>query len=442
MSRSRVLLRFSIWLILIVVCVSALAVAGCGRSRPGSGPAAGTGPGTAARPADKTQQKRCASDVKWLRTELPRWHKNLFFSLSQTEWNDLLDDLARRGGSLGREEYIVAVAQTLARLGDAHTGLGIRDATAGTGLFPFGCLWFSDGITVVGAGAGRVNLVGAKLVAIENTPVDRVVELLETIVSHENKSKAEAMVPEYLAVPEVLKGLGIIGKSSRAKFTFVGRDGKEFSVVLPRMEATRFAWAPISSYPDGLTWPEAWLSADVIRHIYIESSKTLYIQYNSCRGDITEQVKAIDDTLRGRSVERIVVDLRRNTGGNSEVIRPLIRMLAARPEVKEPGRFFVLIGPRTFSSALFAAFYLKSDIPTTVFLGEPTGGRPNHYGEVRTALLPGCGLRIGYSTQYFQLAPDGDPPSLMPDHTVTMSSTEFLAGRDPVLEAAIAYRPR
>ena len=67
-------------------------------------------------------------------------------------------------------------------------------------------------------------------------------------------------------------------------------------------------------------------------------------------------------------------------------------------------------------------------------MGEPTGGKPNTYGEVRTFELPNSKLVVAYSTKYFRLIKSADPPSVIPDQLIETSSADYFAGRDPVLE--------
>ena len=35
-------------------------------------------------------------------------------------------------------------------------------------------------------------------------------------------------------------------------------------------------------------------------------------------------------------------------------------------------------------------------------VGEPTGGKPNNFGEIKTFSLPNSGLTVRYSTKYIQ----------------------------------------
>jgi hypothetical protein len=97
----------------------------------------------------------------------------------------------------------------------------------------------------------------------------------------------------------------------------------------------------------------------------------------------------------------------------------------------------VLIGPRTASSALLNAIQLRRST-AAILVGQPTGHKPNAYGEIKTFELPNCGLPVSYSTKLFQTV-EGDPPALMPDIHVAVSSVDYFAGHDPVLEAVLAY---
>jgi hypothetical protein len=54
-------------------------------------------------------------------------------------------------------------------------------------------------------------------------------------------------------------------------------------------------------------------------------------------------------------------------------------------------------------------------------------------------LLPNSGLEIRYGTKFERLIRDSDPQSLARDVLVTRSPDDYLAGRDPALDAAIHH---
>jgi C-terminal processing protease CtpA/Prc len=172
---------------------------------------------------------------------------------------------------------------------------------------------------------------------------------------------------------------------------------------------------------------------------YLDDSRTLYFAYNSCR-DLPDRPFAafaaeLWNTARMKPVERLVVDLRNNGGGDSSILDPFIGELAASKDINRKGRLFVIVGRRTFSSAILNALDLRKKT-AAVFYGEPTGGKPNHYGEIQNLTLPHLGLKVSYSTKYFKFA-EGDESSLTPDVLVEIGLQDYLALRDPVLDAIL-----
>ena len=55
----------------------------------------------------------------------------------------------------------------------------------------------------------------------------------------------------------------------------------------------------------------------------------------------------------------------------------------------------------------------------------------------RSFRLPRSGLQVLYSTKYFRMLSE-DPPAIEPDHEVPLTAADHFAGRDPVLERALA----
>ena len=73
-------------------------------------------------------------------------------------------------------------------------------------------------------------------------------------------------------------------------------------------------------------------------------------------------------------------------------------------------------------------------------LGEPTGGRPNSYGDSRKLKLPNSGLTVRISTLYWQSSsPSDERPSIAPHLPAELSSRDYIEGRDPALESVFAF---
>jgi hypothetical protein len=71
------------------------------------------------------------------------------------------------------------------------------------------------------------------------------------------------------------------------------------------------------------------------------------------------------------------------------------------------------------------------------FVGEPTGGSPNSYGDVAPARLPNSQLVVNCSTRYFSF-PQYPPGSMMPDVVVPLSSADYFARHDTFIAAVLA----
>ncbi|MGH9768558.1 MAG: S41 family peptidase [Blastocatellia bacterium] len=95
----------------------------------------------------------------------------------------------------------------------------------------------------------------------------------------------------------------------------------------------------------------------------------------------------VSEVIETNQVDRLVIDLRDNPGGNSGIFQPYLESIRRTPRFNQRGRLFVLMNNGTASSAMIHAnsFQLFTQ---AILIGEPTGGRPNSYGELGRFNLP------------------------------------------------------
>ena len=129
----------------------------------------------------------------------------------------------------------------------------------------------------------------------------------------------------------------------------------------------------------------------------------------------------VSDLIDENGYSRIVIDLRYNGGGNSEVINPLIDVLR-----QKDAEVFVLIDEGTFSSAVLNALTLKEELGA-VFAGRPSGGSASHYGELKSGTLPYSAMAFSYSTKFFD---NGVSGPLMPDILIEKDIDDYRNGID------------
>jgi len=174
---------------------------------------------------------------------------------------------------------------------------------------------------------------------------------------------------------------------------------------------------------------------------YIEGAQAVYVQYRACAEIKGRPFNAFADGLfafiDSHDARKLIFDMRLNHGGNSAIARPVIDGVKARAALNRKGHLFVIIGRDTYSSAVLNALHFQNETEA-IFVGEPTGGKPNHYGEVKFFILPNTWATVTYSTKYFTLS-QSDAPFLCPDIDAAVSFRDFISCRDPALEAILKY---
>lgn len=373
------------------------------------------------------------SDIDYLAAELPKRHPNPFSYTSRADFVAQLEAVKADVPQLSDIDIALRLQQAVASLRDAHTEVNtlINPIT----FFPLVVYRFSDGFFVTRTTEASRNACGARIVAIDGMGIDDVLARYSATISYENDQWLLART-NLMMRAETLYAIGVTASRDHARFTFE-RQGASFDLDLaaigqPEQLSRLFA---NSEAPDLPMYRQQ--ASSYYWSIWEASRGLLYVKYNSCQNDprksfsaFASEVFAVAD---GENVQRFVVDIRNNGGGNSSVVQPLIDGLALRPQLR--GKLYGIIGRATFSSGLMAAFDLLNRGGATL-VGEPTGGKPNAYGEVLQFPLPATRLMINHSTKYFTLAP-GDPPSLEPLIQVSISSSDYFANRDPVLEAML-----
>jgi hypothetical protein len=373
-----------------------------------------------------------AKDLDFLAAELPKKHKNLFHKISESEFRARIEAFKAELPSLSQDEILAGLMRLIAAVGDSHTTLGYRPRQG----LPLMLYWFKDGISILNTTAEYKDILHGKITGLGGKSMEDVIPVLAALIPHENMAQVKSKLPNLLTDAAVLHGAGIIPSPDKASLTILTAAGRTATVdMAPLSFSSKPDWLVDTSDESG-----APLYLKNRRLFYwfevLPDSRTLFFKYNSCQNmkdrPFSSFVKDLFEAAEVSQISRIVIDLRHNGGGNSAIFAPFLAELKQRPVLCREGGVFVLIGRQTFSSAILNALDLRKETPA-VFAGEPTGGKPNHYGEVQMFLLPISGLAVTYSVKYFRVV-DGDPESLAPDILVEPELADHLKKTDPVLE--------
>lgn len=382
-------------------------------------------------------------DVKLAAQHLRDDHPNLFHDLSEARFDAAAADLSAHADSLDDDQLLVGLMRLGAMPGvrDGHTGIfplnpGNRRVLH---AYPIRMYTFADGTYVVGQ-AGGSDLLRARVMAVNGHPLEDVIAAASPLVPHDNDSTLRLRVTTFLNTPEVLHGLGLVPDLGPVTFTFE-RAGNTFAASLAPLTVPDYGRAigdlahPL--LPQGITAAVPAYVARRNQQIWttkLAGKRVFYIGYNETLVSTSAVARRTSKAVKAKRLRAVIVDLRLNGGGDNHTYAYLLDALRRASKTE---RIVVLISRMTFSAAENFAADLER-VAHPIFVGEPSGGSPNLYGDAANTLLPASGVELRVAQIYWQKSTPDDPRiAIDPQVPVSLSSDAFFAGRDPALDAAV-----
>lgn len=398
--------------------------------------------------AVSTEAQKWQADLQYLSMEMPKRHKNLFHSMTRGQFDAAVSELNGRIPSLTRNQILVGLARIVAMANDGHTALfPFFNPALGLHRYPVKFYLFEDGLYVQRAAPAYREVVGGKVLRIGNVDATEAYHRMSEIVNRDNEMMVKDVAPDWLGFPEFLEGLGIVEHMEDGLLT-VEKDGKEVTVHLSpiTMEAAHaLAWVDAS---DGAANPLPLWRKDLDNPFwfeYLKDSRTVYLKYNAVGDKPDEKLSdffhRVFAFITANPVDRLVIDLRTNTGGNGYLNWPLIYDIIRSDKINQRGKLFTITGRMTFSAAGMCAVYLERHT-NTLFVGEPTGSRPNGYGEHGELTLPNSSIKVFVSTLYWQESdPRDERPWIAPQISTPLTFEQYRNNADPAMQAILNYAP-
>lgn len=384
-------------------------------------------------------------DLDFLAKELPEKHYNLFTVKSKQEFLSGINAIKLNSEKMTDFQVTLRTQQLIAKMGDSHTALYFNQLLDKSQILPIHLFLTSDGFHILHTTPENKEILGSKLLSINKIPIQTIVDSLSTILTIDNQAVVKSRIPQLIPSIQILEYFGFTNKKE-VELGLETSAGQMQNYTLKPSEMSRNN--RVSYKPDAFAFCIKNEKA-FFTDLYYPEEKIYYMLYNKCWSKEIElesgnkekaelmpsfndfEVKALN-VLEQNSVNKIIFDLRFNTGGSSAqgtaFIEKLAKFLEKNPHVKT----YVIIGRETFSSAILNAMDFKR-LTKAIFVGEETSGKPNHFGEVRSFKLPTSKLSIGYSTKYFKKT-DENINTLKPDISIEMSFSDFTKGIDPVYE--------
>jgi hypothetical protein len=344
---------------------------------------------------------------------------------------------------LSDQRVLMELERLAALLGDGHTVVRPFTERFETTALPLRFYVFSDGLFVIDADAGFERWIGSQVLAIGTTPADVLMTRIAEYVSKDNVYTTRWTGPRFLRLTGTLESIaeGIDPAAVRVTLRAPGSEPTE-EVFTPRREEPDAGTPKLApSRLPGSPPPPLYLQ-DVPRSFWFRAldERTVYAQcnqfVNDAEGTLADFAARLGRALEEQAPARLVVDVRHNNGGDGSLLTPLV--YALRDFDARPGtELVVLMGRNTFSAAQI--FLARVDNETqALFAGEPSSSSPNFVGEEHAVRLPWCGASANFSNRYHESIP-GDARTFIPaDLPLELSSEDYFANRDPLLELVLA----
>lgn len=439
----------------------------------------GVPPGLAGREDDQIPPERLAKDINQLLEVLEEVHPNPYYYVSRQQVEEakaaLLSSLERPHTQL---EFYPLLARFVAEFEDGHFAVvppiaGLREhLESGGALFPLDVEQTPGGLIVDYIyDSDEALQVGDHLIAINGLAADSLFNEFLREQSGEPRYRSERACRAFrqlLWIHEIRDPYVIRWTRDAEEEHHLSRLG---GVTAAMIEAGRVS----RQSPD-------------YRFTVLDGRVGL-IDFRSMRDvdTFTTFLKRTFTHVREESVEGVIVDLRRNGGGDSQLGDALLTYLTTKPyrmaarkewkvsrsykdylrelgvenrryldaapgemlvyeaelrtPAEEPLRFegpvCFLIGRGTYSSAVMLANAV-GDFDLAVLIGEETGGRPNGFGETYRFELVHSKLQVDVSSAMWVRA-NGDAADrrgVLPDIEIESMSSGYRDAADPVLEYA------
>ncbi len=392
-------------------------------------------------------------DLKFLQETIHNNYSFLFKKTTKEAFDAEVETLYNNIPNLEEHEIVIGLARLVSSFKYGHTVLGFRYQPHAFHQLPFNLYQFNDGVFIQGVHKDYQQALGAKVIAIAGVPIKDALKAIYPVVPAENDQFFKAYAGMYLSCPEVLHAQGVIKELSTTVELTLEKEGKTFKQTfnaLPIGERVPTKYSLVQQEGDWLDAREQNYTPRYLKQLdkiyyyeYLPEQKTVYIRHSQIQDDPEEDIPAfyerVFDFIDNNDVERLVLDVRLNGGGNNYKNKPIVTGIIESKKINKIGKFIVILGRRTFSACQNLVNELDN-YTNVIFIGEPTSENINFYGDNNRVELPNSKIPAYLSFAWWQDKPQWENDDWLAPHiAVDMSFEEYRTNQDPVLDTALAF---
>ena len=374
-------------------------------------------------------------DLAHLVDRMNEIHPDLYHTVDRSVFEQARARLDSEIPSLSDDQIFVEFLRLVALPAterDGHMALSFFEGT-GFQIVPIQLFRFSDGVFVVDTAPTYSQFLGMKLLGIGEFTLEEVNRLIDPLIPRDNENSLTAFRNLVYITPQILEVLGIIEDAGAPMYRF-----ESVSMALDPVPPNQYGLESIYNLPTPSSPPlyltrrneNFWLE-------YLQAEGILYLRLNAVQPtsgseDLDEFGQRVLALIDGGGIERVILDLRQNNGGNNQLIPGILDFLTDDRIDRREG-LFVFTDRNTFSAAgnLVAAIALET---SAQFVGVSPGGSGSQYGDAERVDLPNSRFAAFIPSRHWIFGAPGDQLLMHPmDIIIEPTGREFLDGFDPLL---------
>lgn len=399
-------------------------------------------------------------DLRFAAREIVRRAFDPFYYLPEADFHAQVDSIIERIPTLSDHQIIMEIARLLRQLNDGHAR--VRPPQERRDLLhaaPISTWLFEEGLFVIATPPAHAALLGAEITHIGTTPIAEALAILDQVLTRDNDNEQwfKACLPQILTETSALHALGLTPAPDALLLTLRTPDGQTLTADIPADPDLT-----ASDLRNALPFPDGWLTlhdqhSEPAPH-YLRNAtlpfwfdvlpehRLAYFQFNAVRDTPSDTMesfgKRLFTSINDHDIDRLVIDMRFNGGGNTLREWPLLHQILANQKTNQRGSLYVIIGRGTFSAAQNGVNFLATHTNAT-FVGEPTGSSPQFFGEVHYFTLPHSKVVMNVSDLHWVGTWPGDYRKWLPPTIYTPPTfAAYRENRDPALEAILSLTER
>ncbi len=391
-------------------------------------------------------------DLRFLQKTVHADYPFLFKKTTSEKFDKMVEELYNSIPQMQEHEIVTGFARIVSSFEYGHTVLGMRGSNFKYHTLPLNFYLFNDGLYIEGVHRDYETVLGAKVLEIGGRNVEEVMKMVRPVVPAENDQFYKAYGLGYMRIPEILHAQGVIDELTNDLSLKLEKEGDTFEQTITAIPVQRTPGDYGFSKNEG-----DWLGARdqsetpyYLKHLdkiyyyeYLPEEKAVYVRQSQIQDDPSENIpdfyEKVFDFVENNEVEKLILDVRLNGGGNNYKNKPVVTGIIKTEKINQTGKLFVIIGRRTFSACQNLVNELDN-YTNAIFVGEPTAENINFYGDNRGVELPNSKLSVYLSFAWWQDKPQWENDDWLAPHiAVDMSFEEFRSNQDPALDAALNF---